>query len=659
MKVLVLRALRRAWATLPNRRSMHAHGILLPGLMLGVATWGSVTAADNPAEVFELPTVTVVGNTPLPGIGIPLRDMPANVQFWNSKDIARQAPADATHFLERNANSVSLNSAQGNPNQQELAFRGFAASPLLGTPQGLSVFQDGVRINEAFGDIVNWDLLPRSAISSIQLIPGSNPVFGLNTLGGALSIHTKSGAQHPGTAVEAAAGSFGRRAVEFEHGGQRGKLDYFATGNVADDRGWAEHNPSRIRQFFGKVGFQDARVDLDLSLTLADNTLQGTQTLPSSFLDTRRQAYTYPDTNRNRLVFVAAKGSVFISDDNLLSATVYRRYFRNSNSSSNVNPHYGLSEGDDDDVQLNEANDNRSVVNQTSAGGSGQLTYSRPLGSLKNQLVIGVSADWSSTSFVQDETPSMFSSDRGTVAAGDAAPTANVNTTSHNRGIYLVDTLNLTPQLTLTISGRADRTQVEIRDRSGNAPGLNGTHTFARFNPAAGVSFSPSGALTSWLSYSEGMRAPTPIELTCAQADAPCSLPNIFLADPPLNMIVSRTVEAGIRGRPDAQTSWSAAVYQTELADDIQFINSGTTGNAGYFRNIGQSRRRGLELAGNGQWGPVEIALRYSLTDATFQSTFSAYSPFNSLAAEDGGIMVRAGSRIPSIPRHTLKMRIG
>ena len=139
-------------------------------LVLQIALVGAcrlASAADNPAEVFELPSVDVVGVTPLPGLGTALRDVPANVQRFGASDIARQRQRTLTQFLEQNANSVGVGAGQGNPYQQSLDFRGLTASPILGTPQGISVFQDGVRINEAFGDVVNWDLLPRSAISSV------------------------------------------------------------------------------------------------------------------------------------------------------------------------------------------------------------------------------------------------------------------------------------------------------------------------------------------------------------------------------------------------------------------------------------------------------------------------------------------------------------
>ena len=145
------------------RRTLRAVPLTLA--FAGFALTGPAQA-DNPAEVFELPQVEVIATTPLPGLGTALADVPANVQVFGNRDFARQRPLDLTGFLDRNANSVGVGSGQGNPYQQDLNFRGFAASPLLGTPQGISVFQDGVRINEAFGDVVNWDLLPRSAIST-------------------------------------------------------------------------------------------------------------------------------------------------------------------------------------------------------------------------------------------------------------------------------------------------------------------------------------------------------------------------------------------------------------------------------------------------------------------------------------------------------------
>lgn len=615
-------------------------------------------AADNPAEVFELPSVQVVGTAPLPGLGTPLRDVPANVQIFDNRLFARTRPLSLTQFLDLNANSVGAASGQGNPFQQSLNFRGFAASPLLGTPQGMSVFQDGVRINEAFGDVVNWDLLPRSAISSVQLIPGSVPAFGLNTLGGALSIHTKSGAQYPGASVEASGGSFGRRALEFEYGAASAHVDAFATGNFSDDDGWALHSASRVRQFFGKLGWADDRSDLDVSVTLADNALQGAQTLPLSFLDRPRESYTYPDVNENRLAFAVAKGSRFVGDSQLLDANFYYRRFRNENVSSNVNDDYGVADPDTGIVQANPATNDRATIDEASYGGGVQWTLRATVAGHAQQWAIGAGASGAITHFAQATQPATFTSDRGTPGTGDYADRTLVALRNASAGVYATDTLSLSSAWTLTAAARYDAARVVIEDRSGRDVALNGTHAFSRLDPAVGVNFHPTPSFTAYASYNEGMRAPTPIELTCADPSAPCKLPNEFLADPPLAKVVSSTIEGGARGKWGA-TTWSAAIYRTDLRDDLAFIASGTGAtNAGYFQNVGRTRRQGIELGATLRVEPLTVALRYNAIDARFRSTFDAASPDNSEADANGGIVVHAGDRMPGIPIQSTKLRV-
>jgi outer membrane receptor protein involved in Fe transport len=610
-------------------------------------------AADNPAEALEMPSVVVIGLSPLPGLGTPIRDVPANVQIFGSKDLGQQRQTNIGEYLEENPTSITINSAQGNPFQSDVNFRGFTASPILGTPQGLSVFQDGVRINEPFGDVVNWDLIPQSAISSIQLIPGSNPAFGLNTLGGALAIYTKSGSYYPGGAIETYAGSFGRKGAEFEYGGKKDKLDYFFTGNYVDDRGWAEHNPSTVQQFFGKLGWQDAKTDFDVSLTLADNTLQGTQAIPLSFFDNIRQAYTFPDRNKNNLAFLTVKGSRFLSDSLILGGTLYYRKYRNDNVSSNVN------DGFDPVIDPVQATNDRSVIDQESYGLGLQLTMLGRVARRENRFSLGASGDVGKARFTQDSQEAVFTADRATIGTSDFAQVTDARTRNPHYALFFTDTLNLDKEWTLTLAGRYNRAIVKIEDLTGAAPLLNGEHTFSRFNPAVGINFTPSELLTVYGAYNEGMRAPTPIELACADPAAPCKLPNNFLADPALKKVVSRTVETGLRGKVAQDTQWSAAIYRTELTDDIQFISSGGAAvNAGFFQNVGNTRREGLELALNTRWDALRVSARYSYVDATYESSFSENSPNNSTADANGAIQVQPGERIPGIPRHNLKLRL-
>ncbi|MFL6622848.1 MAG: TonB-dependent receptor [Sulfurifustis sp.] len=623
-------------------------------VMVGTAR-AEQPAAPRDAPTVEAPTVEVVGTTPLPVLGTPIEQVPANVQAATGADITQQHAIDLSDFLYNNTGNVTVNAAQNNPFQPNINFRGFVASPLLGNPQGLSVFQDGVRINEPFGDVVNWDLVPPSAISSVNLIPGSNPVFGLNTLGGALSINTKSGFQYPGVRAEAYGGSFGRNAGDFEIGGHGQRADYFVTANYFDDDGWATHNPSRVKQLFAKTGYEHGDTDFDVSATFADNRLEGQQTLPLSFFDDRRQAYTFPDINENTLGFLNARLSHFLTPQHLLAANIYYRRYQNNNLSSNINDQFDPTQpiGPGNTQAINDA----STIETDGYGGSVQWTALGDLGRYKNQFTLGASADLGDTDFTLASQEANFTAERRAVPAGDFVEDVDVAAKNRYYGLYATDTLSLTPSLHLTLSGRYNTAQVELRDQTGLDPALNGTHRFSRFNPAMGITFMPGSNVNLYAGYNEGTRVPTPVELTCADPAAPCKLPNAFLADPSLEQVVSKTWEAGARSRAARDWQWNASVFRTDLHDDIQFVSSGGAINAGFFRNVGVTRRQGLELGLRRKMGALTLDARYGYVAATFESPFTINSPNNSTADASGDIQVRPGDRIPGIPAHTFKLR--
>ncbi len=608
----------------------------------------AVSAEDS----VSLGKIEIIGTAPLPGLGTPLEQIPSNVQTFGARDLERQRTGGVAEYLNFNANSVSLNSPTGNAFQPDVSFRGFTASSLLGTPQGLSVFQDGVRINEAFADIVNWDLIPKNAVASMQLLPGSNPVFGLNTLGGALTINMKDGFRFAGAGAEIYAGSFGRTSVAADAGGNDGTLAGFVAFEGIDENGWRDHASTRIRRMYARGDVHLAQDDFNVSLTLADNCLEGTQALPVSMLVDPKQAYTWPDTTENRLAFVNANWQHAFAPDTVLAANAYYRRFTTRGVNSNVNGDYAPPE------QPYEAFNILTNANTNAWGASLQLTLERTFAAMTHQFVAGLAYDSGNTGFTQSEQPATFVADRDTVGIGDFTLETNVATTNRAFGVYVADTVAIAPQWSLSLSGRYNAARIVTQDLTFETPAINGSNSFRRFNPAAGLTWTGSPQLNVFGGINQGTRDPTAIELTCADPAAPCTLPNIFVADPPLKQVVATTYELGVRGRIGASGFYSAAIYRTDLADDIQFIGAGSGAvNAGYFQNVGNTRRQGVELTGGTSLGEVRLIARYSLLDATFRTGFAESSPNNSTADADGQIYVQPGNRLPTLPRNAFRLR--
>jgi len=627
--------------------------------LAGFALARGAACAENRAEQLETPGIEVIGVTPLPGFGVPAAQVPANVQAVTGAEIARQHPLNLPEFMSQRLPGVNVNENQSNPFQPDVTYRGFSASPLLGTPQGISVYQDGVRINEPFGDTVNWDLIPSSAISTINLIPGSNPLFGLNTLGGALSIRTKSGAQYPGSAGRVYGGSFGRRAAEAQHGGANGEFDYFASASAFREDGWRAQSPSDVRQFFSKIGWQDGTSDLDFAITHAETDLSGNGLLPQSmYRSDPKQAYTLRDNTRNRMTLFTLNATRWLTGDRLWSSTAYYRESEKNTFNGDINQVNDARNGviPYEDGDANASSVNRTRTSQRSYGFSTQaaLTSEDPSGR-RNLLILGGGYDRSSSDFRQSYQLGGFGADRSAAPGGAETEIVNLDGGSATASLFVTDTHSPSPHWHLTGSARYNVTRVRTVD--GLAPplpppaaGLGNDLSFAKLNPAAGASYTPEGAPGFYAGFSQGNRPPSPVELGCADRNSPCNLPNAMASDPPLKQVVSRTLEAGARARTASGLRWSATLFRTMSYDDILFVSSSTS--SGFFTNFGKTRRQGLEAALERAQEKFSWAFNYSLIDATYQSSAVLFSQANSTADANGDIRVSPGNRIPGIPRH-------
>ena len=657
---------------------------LIVGLLWGVL-WTTALAAqpasqppDAAAPLQLEETVDVVGVTPIHGLGVSRDKVPANVQTATAMDIARMPGAQVSDVLSRGFGSVTFNEAQASPFQPDIQFRGFAASPLLGLPQGIAVYQDGARINEPFGDTVNWDLLPTGAIASINLMPGSNPLFGLNALGGALSVQTKTGATHPGHTASLFAGSFGRVWTDLQSGGRldgSGRLTYFAAGRVLAEGGWRDFSEARIRQFFGNVEWRGEDTTVGASVTAGANRLIGNGPVPVQLLDEDRAAvFTHPDETRTGMGLFTFSARHTVRPDLSLDLVVSYRpaTVRTLNGDDTAyepcddDAHVLCVEGDDEPIrdqfgQVVSApahaydGTNNTSKTQTDGWGSGlQATLTRPVAARANSVIVGGSFDGAGSRYESDTELARLTDTRGTAGVGlfDRGASVRLETTVRHAGAYVADFFSLTPRLTLSGSARLAHSTMQLRDQLGQE--LNGDHTFTRLNPAAGLTFQLLRGASAYGSYSVSSRVPSPSELSCADPEDPCRLPNAFVADPPLEQVVARTWEGGVRGRT-ARTSWNATVFRTTNRDDILFISSGALTNQGHFENVGDTLRRGLELGASGRWlSGFAWTAAYTYLRATFETPLTLSSP-NHPDEVDGEIDVPPGSTLPGVPRHSLK----
>lgn len=597
-------------------------------------------AAASAAQAQQLPTVTVESSA-VEGFRAPPRH-----SFKITGRTLREQPAtQLPEALAQHLPGAALTHEQGNDMQPSLRFNGFAASPLLGTPQGLSVFQDGVRINEPFGDTVNWDLLPSDAVRSITLVPYADPVFGLNTLGGSVLVHTRDGRSDPGGEVGVEAGSFGRTAEHARIGGVRGDWSYFVAASNQHENGFAPYNPSGNRTLFAKATRDADGNRLDLSYTFAQSHLSGSQTLPAEWMNTPTDIYTVPDWIDNQLNLFNIGDTQVLSPHWQVTGRVYLRNSDQSGYNSNVNNNYDSTQPTTPDNAV--ANNVVNALHQQARGVTVAVRNDTPVAGLPNVLTAGVDYDRQTVGYTQVQQAATFTPQRYSVGAGpfDQQP-VDLGVRNVYRGVYLSDKLSPTRWLDVDAGGRFEDASVDMTDHLGGA--LGGNHSFSRFNPSVGVDLHPTHRASYYLRYAQGMRVPMPVELTCASPTAPCTLPNVLVADPSLQPAIAHTVQGGGEWHL-AGMRLRASYTHTTLDNAIQFISLSSM-TQGYFANIPQEmfRTATVDLLGGSEHWQWSASLSHTL--ATYESAFLEQSSSNSTADANGNIQVRPGDRLPNIP---------
>jgi len=656
-----------------------------------VLSWPVRAQTTNEAAL----ATVVVTATALPGTVLDRDKVPGNVQVISASDLSRDGRASLTDALDANLSSIHINDNLDDPFQPDILYRGFEASPVLGTPQGLAVYQNGVRINEAFGDTVNWDLIPDIAVQQIEVV-SSSPLYGLNALGGAVAVTMKNGFTDPQGEVELSGGAYGERAVTAQYGGHSSVFGFYVAGRALDGNGWRAFSDDRLRDLYAVSSLHFDQASVDLSYSRAYNTMQGQGPAPVQELAVNRAlVFTGPQATLDRLDFLTLNGNARITGAWSSQAVLYYRNFAQALSNGNTTDYTSCaalsatlcqpdgvtpltnSQGEvlpdisDGGARAIGENDFESIRTR-GRGGTLQFSHSGPIAGHDDRFSAGAAFDYASSLFfsgsqlgllnsqlqVQPSNLVVYTPENVPSAIGNGDPTPlSLASVTQSLGAFLTDTIDLSAAFAATASVRYNLTHIDLADQRGG--NLSGTNRFAHFNPAIGATYRLLRALTLYGGESENTRTPTASEIECSNPARPCLLPSSLAGDPPnLREVVARTTELGVRGRiasgQRGELDWNLGVFRTLLEDDIYGV--ATSLSQGFFRNIGDTRREGVEAGvryGASHWSGY---LNYSLVQATFRSSLVVPSPSNPYRDALGDLQVVPGDRLPGIPEHRVKL---
>lgn len=462
-----------------------ASACIMPALLAPCPT---VFADDDTAI---MPKVEIVGIAPVNSPGIDRELLPYPVQVATDTTVRKSGGENLSEFLFRNLTGVNANEVSGSPFQNDITFRGFRASPVLGSAQGLSVYLDGVRVNEPFGDVINWDMLPEAAIASVVLVPGANPLYGLNTLGGALAFTTKSGLTHAGGEAELSTTDRGRRRIDLAYGWrQPDGWHAFVGTTLFDDEGWRDHSDGHLANAFLKFGRSLGATDWSASLLGGRSRLLGNGLLPELlYRDDRRAVYTHPDTTRNRLTQGTLNLTHRFGGGSELNAVAYARNSRRDTVNGDASEDYDdyvedCEDGFDSDGVALEPDEcgytraqgaalhpgvlNTTSTRQDSQGASIVFTTRRGIA----RIDAGASIDHSDVDYMQYEQEAFMTPGREVIGDPDEETelSSGVSGKSRSMGVHASASLALSPATQLSASlrskmGAAAQVSPILRDR--------------------------------------------------------------------------------------------------------------------------------------------------------------------------------------------------
>ena len=556
--------------------------------------------------------------------------IPARTTTISRGQIEASEPRLISDLLATQA-GISAYDDLGASYKMSLSSRGFFASPVVGLPQGISVFLDGVRQNEPDAAQVNFDLLPMEHVTRVEIMSGTASLLGRNSLGGSVNLVTNNGGGPLHGELELSGGNYKTFGSDASIAGSlgQGRWSYYAGGGYDREDGWRQDTGAEQYNGFFNLGRLTETWGIRVQGYGAKSYAETAGSLPESVYrvapDSNLSTGDYEDLNNLQLSLSGYRRSA----TGQFSVSAYAR--RHRAERFNVNQ-----AADPDNLGRS-----RNFV----AGASLDYRWDRSLGAANVGLRVGAEGSTARTEVELFADSSKF--------GGPSLQTTFVKSPTWDLGTYALADLT-TGRVTFSAGARYDYVRIPFRNQLDHT--RDTTSSYSRLSPKAGVSVDAGGGLTVYGSVGAAYRAPAVIELACADEAEPCPLPFALGDDPPIKPVRAVTYEVGGQLLV-GNALLSGSAYRTDVRDDIGLFASDSSPSGstieGYFDNLDKTRRVGVELSGQlFLAGGHTLYANYAYTRATYQATAEIFSIREDFGGENE---VEPGDEMPLVPNHQVK----
>jgi iron complex outermembrane receptor protein len=572
------------------------------------------------------------------------RDLPVSVDRIDAQAIRTgQLQVNLSESL-MTVPGVSAQSRQNYAQDLQLSVRGFGARSSFGV-RGVRLYSDGIpgTMPDGQGQFSQFDL---SGADHIEVLRGPFSALYGNSSGGVIAVFTEDA--KPGYLIDAAAeyGTFNTQRYFAKTTGENGAVNYVIDGSHFQTDGYRVHSDAERNLFNAKAS---SSLSDTSKLTIVANAIQ-TPFVQDPLGLTRAQLAADPtQAGVNAIAYNTRKSlaqeQLGVTYDNKLSAAddlVATAYTGHRDTTQ----FQAIPQATQQAAPLYPGG----VIDLDRAywGVDLHMSDQRTIGGTPLLLVAGVNYD--DLAEARKGYLNYIGSELGVEGALRRDEANNV----YDFDQYVQAQWDPAERWRLVAGVRNSLVEVTSHGHLAVLDAADSEVRYSAVNPVGGVTYRISSAVNAYASYGKGFETPTLNDLAYRSVDG--SLPGLNLGLKPAR---SDNYETGIKAGNESLRA-NLAVFYIKTVDELAVLQnlSGRTVD----QNIGETTRRGLELAMKAKWsGGFSAELAYTYIKAIVaQPYFTCITaPCNPLTSPAGTppanyLPVNEGNFLPAVARNSL-----